>query len=109
MGRENLILILVKDVESRLKGKHFSSLKDLVIACMKEAKDHWLVTDTDEQFRGSLGAALLLANAEQKCQLEIEIECLQALVTGNLGHFDLPEDFEPIGLIPLWREIKETK
>lgn len=92
-------------------------LEPRVRACMKEAKEHWMVTDEEQRFKGALGAALLLSKGEEESALKQSIDALMKVGAAlNAMQSGVPVDleaiveeqdsrtFEPLPLMQWWRE-----
>jgi len=85
-----------------------------------EAKDHFMVTNTDSQLKGALNAVLLKMGEEHpdRKRLEFEITMLgklsallhaaQAGLSVSMPETVEPptEDYRPIGVMRLWHEVK---
>jgi hypothetical protein len=79
-----------------------------------EAKHHWMVLEPDPQLKGALNAVLTKMGDEHpdKARLETEIRLLQAmnafLAAAQAGLSpsipEVPEGYEPIGVVKLWKE-----
>lgn len=92
-------------------------LKTKLKAAMREAKDHWLVTREDEQFRCAVGAVMLHygPDTEEFKRLEWEMGNLNrfsaAMVAAQTGVnvdfasvLDTDQKYEPIGLLAMWKD-----
>ena len=84
---------------------------------MSEARNHWMVTNDDEQFRSAVGAVMLHygEGSEEFKRLEWEMGNLNrfsaALVAAQQGVMvdfgsvlDSDQEYEPVGLLKLWRK-----
>jgi hypothetical protein len=81
---------------------------------MDKARDHWMATSDDHQFRAAVGAVLISypPESEEFKRIQFEMNQLQQMSTmiqaAQLGMsfdgFDISEDTpKPIGLIGMWR------
>lgn len=113
----NLMLIAITEC-LRTIGET-QGLEDRLKASMKIAKQHWLVTDEDERFKSAVGAVMQSYGhgSPEWSQLETELKALaqvsaminsaQAGLSVDPASIELPpEDFKPIGLLRLWKEIE---
>jgi len=102
------LILAIKEIASKLDRN--ASLEIRLKQAMREALNHWLVTDENEQFNCAIGAVLLTASQEEKDKINQEMRFLKALSAG------IPVDWEkiliemqnqkPIGLLRLWEETK---
>lgn len=93
-------------------------LEQRVKKAMKAARNHWMVTDEKEQFRGAVTAAIVESEGDERDRIERSVKSLnkigsmlQALQNG------VPVDIEAMAsepkqddLLPLtkwWHELKE--
>lgn len=85
---------------------------------MKAAKDHWMVTNDQDQFRGAIGAVLLSKETtdDEKERINATVQSLAAL---NAMISGIPVDVgamlkrqeegpEPLPLVKWWSEVKEA-
>lgn len=81
---------------------------------MEKARDHWMATEDDHQFRAAVGAVLLSypPESDEFKRIQFEMEQLQRISTiiqaaqlgMSVGGFDIPDDApEVIGLLRMWR------
>ena len=96
------------EAECRDDLKAANSLLDRVRIAFKVAKNHWMITDEDEQFRGACGAILHHSMGDDKERIEAEMRQLRAIAALMSGaQVEIPEStHEPIGLVRIWREGK---
>lgn len=125
---DNLFLILVDEVRQELEENEMESatncrhqLFENIKLAMNVAKNHWLVTDQNIQFRGAIAGTMLFYGAESEEFKRLEWETQQLKIFGNIieasqkGFSIAPEaieidnKFTPIGLLKFWREIKDQK
>ena len=93
-------------------------LVERIKACMRVTHDHWMVTDEEQQFKGALGAAMVLSESGDKERIQSSLKPLQALGAMMSG---VPVDLErvvreqeeakeagqePIPLRQLWADVK---
>ena len=118
MGETGMMLVSAEC--ERLPGLAEMEITDRLLACFKEARNHWMVLDEEEQFKGALNAALNTSSGEEFDRLEQSIRqmaktarMLQALQAGvpvdvEAMAKDLErqkaEGFDPIPLQKLWHE-----
>jgi hypothetical protein len=104
-------LIALVAHSSRQKAKGATTLDDIITRCFEGAKDHWMATQSEDQFQGAVCAIYELASEEDKPRIKEElhlIRSLSALLTGipvDLGQ--VPTIENPIGLMKRWNEIRE--
>jgi len=108
------MIIAISEIASTLDSK--ASLEDRLKQAMREALDHWLVTDDREQFLSAVGAVLLTASEQEKTRIVDEMRFLQAINCSKKG---IPVDWdvlvtsmqseEPIGLMALWQQVKKGR
>ena len=123
-NNDNLLMLLVSEVKQMLKENEMESavtchhqLIEKLKFAMRLVKNHWLVTDPDTQFRGAIGGTMIYYGKEseefkrmewelqQLRRLEITIKAAQEGLSTTFN--DIPDNqFTPIGLLKLWREIK---
>ena len=115
---DNLFFILVSEIEQKLNdNKAKNDIVDKLKIAMYLAKNHWLITDPDVQFRGAVGGVMIHygKESEEFEKLEWELQQLRKLeITikaakeGLSTSFNIIGDnqFTPIGLLKLWRETK---
>lgn len=103
------LMIVIAEAKSAAEGK--DTLEDKLTAAMNSARNHWMVLDEDKQFRGAVGAVMLLVDDETRERIEIEMKTLNAMsamISGvpiDIERVEVPED--PIGLLKMWKDLKE--
>ena len=112
MGDTNtVIMIAATDAMDACKGK--KTLKAKLLAAMRAVKDHWLLTNKDEQFIAAIGGVAEISSEDDKHQILTEAKFLKAITSAlNGGGVVLPQPpdgFKPIGLIKMWCEVNEGK
>ena len=105
------MLIGIAELRTNIDPKQ--TLEDRLRATMREASNHWLVIDEQDQFRMAIGAVMVEATEEEQERLNIELKVLKAISTAING---IPVDWSNlvsdsdrdkfIGLSDLWREVK---
>lgn len=110
----NSMIIAINEIKSRLDKN--APLEDRLRKAMREALNHWLITNENEQFNCAVAAVLLTASEKERARISVEMKFLKAL---NVSSENVPvnwellmdelEGQEPIGLLPLWRSIKEEE
>jgi len=106
----NHMLIAIGEIKGKLKES--DSIKDRLTMAMRLAKNHWVVTKEDEQFRCAVGAVLLTASVEEKAIISQEMNMIKSLSSAISG---VPVDFSAVferadtekfyGLLPMWKEM----
>jgi hypothetical protein len=107
-----LIAIVSADCEAAIRGE--SDTKKMLCKAFAAAKNHWMATEPDPQLKGALNAVLKTIGDEHpdRERLEAEIKLigqfnawLLAAQNGlQVEAPDVPEDYEPIGIMSLWLE-----
>lgn len=95
------------------------SLEDQLRAAMQVTRNHWMCTDEDEQFRAAIGAVMLHYGEESEEYKRLSSEMaklrkvnafLQAAQAGLSVDLSLLPDednqYEPIGLLGMWKSIQ---
>jgi hypothetical protein len=104
-------------LEAQLAVVAGASIEDQLRAAMDVTRNHWMCTDEDQQFRAAVGAVMLHygAGTPQFIRLERETRQLQHLSAAMSGlSVDWEQalggdDYEPIGLLSLWRSISHRE
>lgn len=112
MSISNSMIIAIEEIKSKLdKSKPFL---DNITTAMKEAQNHWLITDEEEQFKCAAGALMFIGNDEQKEVIEQELKGLRTISAMQSGvAVDLevmmktmdPDKF--FGLMKIWKNLKK--
>ncbi len=103
------LMIVIAEAKSAAEGE--DTLEDKLTAAMNSARNHWMVLDEDKQFRGAVGAVMLLVDDEDKHRLELEMKALNALsalmsgVPIDIDTIEVSDD--PIGLMKMWKDLKK--
>ncbi len=103
------LMIVIAEAKSAAEGKN--TLEDKLTAAMNAARNHWMVIDEDKQFRGAVGAVMLLVDDETRDRIELEMKTLNAMsaifsgVPVDIERVEVAED--PIGLLKMWKELKK--
>ena len=115
-GMDNTILIALAEAKSELSLENdlLQNIKDSMSAC----KNHWLVTDDDDQFRASVGAVMAFygEGSDEYKRLKQEMKTLtqfSAMMTAqqaglNVGFDGIDVMENPIGLLKLWKALEAT-
>lgn len=106
---DNAVMIMAVEISASLK-KENSLEENVKIAC-KLAKNHWLVTDENDQFRGMVGALGTFYHDDIVIidRIKDEMEVIQTMASPNPNIFALLGDrSEPIGLLKFWKEDGKT-
>lgn len=106
MAINNSILVAVTELKQSVDAD--KPITERLKAAMAQARQHWLVTNEDDQFRAAIGAVLLSATDDEKARIESELKALRALSAATAG---VPINFaaldtqkDPIGLLKIWKE-----
>jgi hypothetical protein len=110
-----MLALVVQSCESAVKNCN-GDLKSKLLVAMKEAKNHFMVTDKDTQLRGAIGAVMSFygKDSDEWRRLEREVDMLrkfsaflQATQSGLVVEPpELDESAEPpIGILGMWREV----
>lgn len=95
---------LIAAMDAKTAAEKFPDIKDRLRAAMKAVKDHWCCTDEAQQFVAAVGAVMELSDTQTKETLKREMDFINAMAAGRLDLADFQE-FEPIGILPMWREV----
>lgn len=116
MSNHNAISIAATEASHHAKDKY--TLHEQLIIAMECTKNHWMVTDEDDQFTAAVAAVYLIASPEDQKLLADEMKmirkvnaALNALQQGvkvDMGSIDAYAK-PPIGLMDLWHRVKEGK
>jgi spore germination protein YaaH len=79
-----------REIAKPAEGK---SLEDRFRAVMKRCHNHWMVTNENEQFTGSVAAMLINATDDEKRHIEMSLKIIKALSAAISG---VPVDFENV-------------
>jgi hypothetical protein len=117
-----LIAIVIAESKAAIKPSDLS-IEDRFRSAAKVAKSHWLVTDESDRFKGAVGAVMESFGSDspefERIRIEVEsiaklnafLNAAQAGVgVASVGALEdalnTPADFEPIGLMAIWREVE---
>lgn len=101
--------VMVAITELRTVAKEEGTVKERLLATMKEARSHWLVTNDEEQFKAAVGAVIMESDHETQERIRAEMRVLNTVGAAAAG---IPVDWEafvedvpsdPIGLLALWQ------
>jgi hypothetical protein len=108
MGVDNCLLVLV--TEATLEASDKPTFDAKIDAAMRCAKNHWLVTNKDDRFRGAIAAIYELADEPTKARIMAEVDDmrnLSALISGiPIDVSQIKPSKNPLGLLRRWNEIK---
>ena len=115
MGTDVMLSLVISECEAAVK-QCSGGLNDKLRAAMNVAKDHWMVTDRDTQFRGAVGSVLLHYEEGSSERIRIESELakmrqLTAFLAASQAGLSpsIPDPAsdapEPIGMMKIWREV----
>lgn len=115
MGDATLMIVAI-DAESRAKSDlaKFDDVEAVLRACMRGAKNHWMVTNQEDQCRGAIAACHKLVDEAGKARIEAslnQLQALNALMSGVPVDLDAlakkAEDApEPLPIAKIWAEIQ---
>ncbi len=97
--------------EAKCAAEKETGLVERLKAAMRVTKDHWLCTRETEQIACAVAAVVSISGEDEKEKLKLEWEVLKAYGRGDFTESlhlsqDLGEDYEPIGLIDLWKSTR---
>jgi hypothetical protein len=112
---EKMVMIVAQTITPKIEGE--ASTEDMLRAAMREAKDHWMVTDENQRLMGAIAHVTMLLlkmpdRAEDLENLRREVKMLQALsgiMSGmpiDISRVEAPE--KAFGLGKMWNEAKES-
>ncbi len=105
----NCVLIGITEIKQSMDNA--ASIEDRFKSAIKQAKNHWLVTNEDDQLKMAIGAVLVTATEDEKERINKELDTIRTMnaaiggVPIDLESLDM--NYEPIGILKLWGEIKE--
>jgi len=115
--RNKVVVLCAQIIRNEIK--HIDNLYERVLAAFRATKNHWLLgqiqPDENERFRAGSAAVYLTCDEDAKEKLKKEMDILGALGAAMDGKtFQLPneatwDDFEPVGLMKAWVEIKNEE
>lgn len=114
---ETLITIAAQEGRAACKGE--PNLDQRVIKAMRACRNHWMVTDEEQQFRAALVAAILESEGEERSRIERSakalnrigamLQALQAGVPVDLAAMaDEKQDDDLLPLRKMWDESKQA-
>lgn len=96
--------IAIAATEAKEAALKHTDLTEQIKAAMRVASNHWLITDENEQFQSAIAGVILAVDFDTQERIKKELNALRGLTIGNINGLDF--EFEPIGLLKLWRQIK---
>ena len=103
------IAISIIEAEAREDINAAKTVKDKFKAAFSRARNHYMFTDEDIQFRAAIGAVLIVLDKDSddynRVLKEVHtLNTLSAALSGIPVNFNQMEiDFEPIGPMKLWK------
>lgn len=90
-----------------------TTLEGRIVAAMRDARSHFMVTDEETRFAGAVGAVYELSNDEDKARIAAELAALHELSNVLNGVQPAADAIlavkeqcaHPIGLIKYWNEL----
>jgi hypothetical protein len=114
---DNSIMIGITELRAGIDSKQL--LEERLRVTMRAARNHWLVTNEESQFKMAVGAVMVEATEEERGRIEVDLKFLKAMSSAASG---VPVDFgrlmkelgkdgtvKGVGLMKLWDEIKAEK
>ena len=115
MGTDVMLSLVISECEAAVK-QCSGGLNDKLRAAMNVAKDHWMVTDRETQFKGAVGSVMVHygEGSQERIRIESELAKMrqvtaflaasQAGLSPSLPESNADEP-EPIGMMNIWREV----
>ncbi len=109
---DTVLLIAASDIRPACRDE--PDLETRIRKAFAKAQDFWMSTDDDIRFRGALAAVMMETTDEaEKDRIVKSVASLRTL-SAMLSHVPVDmeaalkemESFEPLPLMPLWREAK---
>lgn len=111
----NIVMIAAVEAEGAAQAAEDQSLEGRLRAAMEATKSHWMATKDEDQFLAACEGVARTCSEEERERMETSLRSLQglsALMAGVAVDVEAlaaqSEDAEPIRLVPLWREVKES-
>lgn len=112
--------LLIGVTEAKLDAQREPTLEGKLRAAMRTMRDHWMVTNEEEQFRCAVAAVMTLVDDDERARLEREMRALNAIgaaitaassgvrvdIAGTIAEHSNEGQEPPIGLLNIWREVK---
>lgn len=109
MNRTTETAIMIAATEAKEEAIGCKTLTEQLRAAMNCTKDHWILTNEEDQFKAAIAAVMLLCPDDDKIRIETEIKQLNMLSAAMSG---VPVDFgqmdeikDPIGLLGMWKDV----
>lgn len=114
----NITLINIAVAEAKHAIKQGDTLEQQLKAAMNVTRDHWLVADESSQLNGAVAAVMTFhgpdsleyerLRKEMRNLNQLNASLVAALqgVPVNWEAIEVEKDYEPIGILKLWREEK---
>lgn len=105
----NNAVLSIGITEAKAAAENEPSLDGMLRAAMQAMKNHWMITDENEQLKAAVAAVMLLSDEETKDKITREWKAaaaFSALLSGlpiDMSCVDMPEN--PIGIMKIWREV----
>lgn len=99
------------EAEARTDIAKAESVQDKFKAAFSVAKNHWMFTDPDTQYKAGIGAVLISVgiDGEEYPRIQHELKMLSTLaaaISGVSVNFpEMEEGFEVIGIQKIWEEV----
>jgi hypothetical protein len=116
------VVISIAVAEIRDDLSNIDGLENRLTEAMKKMRNHWMCTDENEQFKAAVSAVMVSYDEDspERTRLEKELKkvnqtnaALNAAIAGVPVDFaamidNEEDDFEPIGVMEIWRNSKEA-
>ena len=103
----------VIEAENREELKAVETIEEKLKIAFAGARNHWMFTDEDTQFKGAIGAAMIGMEPDSEDYRRIECELqnlrnLSAMFSGVPVDVEnmLSDEYEPFGLIKMWKDAQ---
>lgn len=111
LGTEVVLSIAAAEARDACLG--IPNPTDRVRAAFRAVRNHWMVTDENEQFSAGVAGAIVATEDEgERATIKRAWEARKAVASGDVGRMidlaeEMPEDGEEINLLTLWNEAAE--
>lgn len=105
---DTCLMIAITEAREECKGK--KKLQDRVLAAMRCANNHWLVTNEDERLRVAICAVIAESNEDDAKMIRNEWDALGNLSNAFSGKCSIDVVKVPkkvVGILKLWAKVKE--
>ena len=104
--------LMIGITEAQLAADDYDKLEEKIDAAMNATINHWMILDEDKQFQAAVGGLLLsVKDEETRERITKEMKSIRALSAAISGvPVDIEQvdiDFEFLGLLKRWKELKK--